>query len=330
MKIFLLKTFQGMKREVTHRGKMLLAALLVILASCTENITQGVESPVFNPFDTIQYNTDSVPEVPVDPSSFLGIHQNILSVKCAVSGCHDGSFEPDYRTVQTAYSTLVYAPVVKNTADTFFTYRVVPGDTAHSWLWYRVTTSDQVLGRMPLYDTLYPAQIENIRNWILAGAPDLFGYSPAQPTFLPVFYGLVAYLPDQDDYRVDTIRGGEFINPFAVPQNSNVTIWFGIIDDYTLPFSFTFNKVAFSTDPFDFSSAVEMDLTLTAFPLYETIFGVLAPFFASTSINTSQFELNEIVYMRFYVQDSDHSFPTEFPNDGSQAYIQQYCSFIVQ
>ena len=155
-----------------------------------------------------------------------------------------------------AYNTLVYAHVVKNTVDSSFDYRVVPFDTTYSWLWYRLNTNDQVLGRMPLYDTLFPAQREKIKNWIMNGAPDLFGNSPALPTYLPALYGLVAYETDLNNFRVDTIRGNATTNPFGVNQNQNLRVWIGAYDDITLPFNFTFNKVKLSTDPFNFDNAI--------------------------------------------------------------------------
>lgn len=302
----------------------------VLFFSCKKDITKQVSDLPFNPFDTVTYNQSVVPDIPVDSNTFLGVHKYILSVKCAVSGCHDGSFEPDYRTVQSAYSTLVYAPVVKNTSDSFYTYRVVPSDTAYSWLWYRINTADAILGRMPLYDTLYPAQREKISNWIMNGAPDIFGNSPAKPTYQPAFYGLVAYQPDQNDFRVDTLRGGIITNPFMVSQNANVKIWFGMYDDLTYPFQFTYNKVKFSTDLFNWDNAVEVNLQTQVAPHFEWLFDNYLPFYDYCTINTGQFSENDIVYMRVYVQDADHSFPTELPDGGSQLYIQTYCSFIIQ
>lgn len=303
--------------------------LLTAISSCKKITTEPGTLP-FNPFDTINYNSNVVPDVPIDSSTLLGIHKFILSVKCAVNGCHDGSFEPDYRTVQSAYSTLVYAPVVKNTSDSFYTYRVVPNDTSHSWLWFRLTTTDQTIGRMPLYDTLFPAQREKIKNWIMNGARDLFGNSAAQPTYTPSFYGVLAYLPDQNDFRVDTIRGGIITNPFAVLQGNNVQIWWGLYDDITLPFAFTYNKVKFSTDPFNFDNAVEVPLQQVFTPHFDFLFGYNTPFFNYCIVNTSQWSVNDIVYMRVYVQDSDHSTPTELPAAGSLLYLQTYCAFIIQ
>ncbi len=308
----------------------LLPVLMAGLSACKETVIDVPPEMVFNPYDTITYNQDVVPQVPLDSSSLPGLQQYVFSTKCAVSGCHDGSFEPDFRSLYSTYHTLVYFPVVKNTADQAFTYRVVPFDTAKSWLWYRLTTDDAVLGRMPLYDSLSVQQRQHIAQWILSGAPDLFGNISKQPTSIPAFYGLVAYLPDYGNLRVDTIRNGIPFNPFVVPANTQVTIWFGLVDDLTNPFSFTYNKVRFSTDPLDFSNAIETDLIPSIIPHYEWIFGFYAPFFLRTTFHTSGLPTNEIVYMRVYVQDADHDSPTEIPDNGSQPYLMLYTSFIVQ
>lgn len=310
---------------------MIPLGIMIWFSSCENEIVTEPGVLPFNPYDTLTYPAESIPDIPVDSNSFVGIHKYILSVKCAVNGCHNGSFEPDYRTVQSAYSTLVYAPVVKNTANNFFEYRVIPFDTLNSWLWYRLTTTDQTLGKMPLYDTLFPSQLSKIKSWIINGAPDLFGSSPDEPTYVPTFYGVVAYLTDQNDFRVDTIRGGNDVFPFMVAHGSNLRIWFGIIDDITAPFLFTYNEVKFSTDRHDWNNAVTVPLHLEILPWYETLFEIEdIPFFAYCDVNTSQWDINDIVYMRAYVKDNDHPAPTELPDSGSQIYIQTYCSFIIQ
>ncbi|MBK7268515.1 MAG: hypothetical protein IPI07_03030, partial [Flavobacteriales bacterium] len=33
-----------------------------------------------------------------------------------MSGCHDGTFEPEFRTIASAYNSLVYHPVIANDA----------------------------------------------------------------------------------------------------------------------------------------------------------------------------------------------------------------------
>ena len=55
-------------------------------------------------------------------------HKNILEPKCANPACHDGTFEPDFRTIEGSYNTLVYHPVTKNDEDLTYEHRVVPGD----------------------------------------------------------------------------------------------------------------------------------------------------------------------------------------------------------
>ena len=65
---------------------------IVMIFSCKKDIVTGYPETPFNPFDTITYDDGTVPQTPIDSNSFLGIHQYILSVKCAQPACHDGSF----------------------------------------------------------------------------------------------------------------------------------------------------------------------------------------------------------------------------------------------
>lgn len=304
--------------------------LLLVLSSCKDNIVTELQPLPFNPYDTLDYNENEVPTIPIDSTTFLGIHKYILSIKCAQPACHDGSFEPDYRTAMSAYNTLVYAPVVKNNSTNSFTYRVVPGDTAMSWLHERITTDDAVLGRMPLYDSLPKRQIELITNWIHEGAKDIFGNTPAQPNTQPFFYGIAAYLTS-NNMRVDTARGGFFLNPFMVPANTEIKIWFGILDDTPIPVLTGQNRVKFSTDPYDFSTASYNDLAFQITPFSSFAFdGSPADYFLSYTLNTSQFNSGDVVYMRVYTQDPDHTNITEIPSDASPFYFKTYFAFVVQ
>ncbi len=151
------------------------AFLLLFLLSCDK-------SDGNNPFTEIpDPNGETEPEMPLDPTSIAGLHQNIFLPTCANSGCHDGTFEPDFRTVQSSYNTLVNHPVIKNDAANSFALRVVPGDPEASQLVARVTYDiDGNSGIMPLAvepDSDYPAMreeyIQNIKDWIAAGAENL-------------------------------------------------------------------------------------------------------------------------------------------------------------
>jgi hypothetical protein len=135
-----------------------------------------------NPFNTNSSSDTNTTSVKIDAATILGLHTFIFSLRCAGPACHDDSFEPDFRTVQSSYSTLVYHNVWKNTIDKEFTFKVIPGDTGASWLHERLTTDDPVLGKMPLYDNpLTSNELKNIEDWILNGAKNILGNNPLQP-----------------------------------------------------------------------------------------------------------------------------------------------------
>ena len=318
---------------IFHRPVLRVAFLLsavLFATSCMDNITSEVQPLPSNPYDTLDYSENTIPEFPIDSTTFLGIHKYILTTKCAQPACHDGSFEPDYRTVMSAYNTLVYAPVVKNDPLNSFAYRVVPGDTALSWLHERITTNDAILGRMPLYDSLPQRQIDMIAHWIKDGAKDIFGNTYPEPNTQPTFYGVVAYLT-AGNIRIDTVRGGFFLNPFMAPANSEMKLWFGILDDDVIPTLLASPKVRFSTNPDDFDSAPGYNLAFqfTPFPSY-SIFGSPADYYLSYTINTSQFNSGDVVYLRVYAKDPSHANYTEIPSDTAPFYFKTYFAFVVQ
>ena len=78
------------------------------MSSCTKDEKNPFDDlDNFPPEDTTQIEN-------VDPASFVGLHQNIFKPTCANSGCHDGTFEPDFRTIESSYNTLVLHTIVKN------------------------------------------------------------------------------------------------------------------------------------------------------------------------------------------------------------------------
>src|ERR1700726_4030253 len=85
-------------------------------------------------------------------NSFYQAYTKVLSVSCSKATCHDGSFEPDFRTLESAYYTLVYHPIIKNNFLHRFQYRVVPFDTTMSVLYQRLINCcfANVNDRMPL------------------------------------------------------------------------------------------------------------------------------------------------------------------------------------
>lgn len=124
---------------------------------------------------------DAEPDVSTKSSLFVDLHQNVILGNCALPACHDGSFEPNFTTIQSSYYTLVFHPVKKNSPLGIFEYRVVPGDTARSVLYQRITDCCFVDDgdKMPLLGLeLSQGQIDSIGLWISEGAPDWNGGFP--------------------------------------------------------------------------------------------------------------------------------------------------------
>ncbi len=285
--------------------------ICLMLAACKK------EDPVVNPFDGQDLGNSGNNSDTLDPISIAGLHKQIFSVRCANPLCHDGSFEPDFRTIQSTYNNLVYHEVVKNNAANDFTFRVIPYDTENSWLIERLTTDDVVLGRMPLYaDPLSDKQLSNIKAWINDGCKDVNGIPAQYPNLMPRVITRVAL--NTDLKRIDTLMSNGPFSPFVLKPNTDVNLAFIVEDDSTSPENLSLNQVKFSYDKEDFTNAT----SLTATHYTQNYF--LAQF------NTDDFNAGVPIYFRYYVKDEHHADPTEFPESGSPIYFKDSYAFIVQ
>lgn len=291
-------------RSYLYAAVLLFFVAIIIVQSCKKEDPAPV-----NPYDSVDYGNNGNKTDTLDPNSFVGIHKNILLTKCAMPGCHDGNFEPDFRTVQSSYNTLVYHKIVKNNADEAFTFRVVPNDTAKSVLHERITNCCFVNqdDRMPQDNIGVPlpdSDIEKISNWIMNGAKDMFGGSPQMPNDRPLVNGYVAF--DSQMTRIDTIRVDSiFYNSFVVEQiQTSINIWTLVEDDYTPINELINNKLKLSLDADDFSSSTIVNgvfITFGGFNLWQF------------TVNTTAYTPGATVFMRYYTNDGDHSTDTEFP-----------------
>ncbi len=320
---------------------------IIFLFSCKEQVSTTVLEPEqnapFNLFDTINYNTGTEVNIPIDSSSFLGLHTHIFSKRCNQPACHDGTFEPDFRTVLSSYNTLVYHPIIKNYETDPLAFRVQPGEPNISMLYHRLTIDNPPnFESMPSSGIPLPDdQIQLINNWILNGAKDMFGNDPQQTSLQPTCYGVVAYeYLGNDTLRVDTIRQGQNIDPFVVSGNTDLDLWFLFIDrningDFVLGNELNYNKIKISTDAYDFSNAITFDLEIELLnPLFmNSIYSEPAgndfPHYQHLVFNPSDYGFNsgDRLFIRTYVQDNDHPTPTEIPEENSPFYIQSYFSF---
>lgn len=297
---------------------LLFSLLAILLFQACKPETKTIENPYdsINRNDTGQNPNDTIP----DPASITGIYKNILSVKCANPGCHDGHFEPDFRTIQSSYATLVYAPVKKYTNDSAFVWRVKPNDVSKSWLHERLTTDDPVLGRMPLYSTaLSTEEMDHIKTWINRGAPAADGSLPVKPNTLPLMEGFI--VTTLSGIRIDTIReGGISYNPILLPKDSDVVFYFVVSDDETPTSNLTQNQMKVSADMNDYSNAQTYTATFLNLGQYQLW---------RVQFNTNAFPVNLQRYLRYYVGDGVNTSVTEFPNNDSQLFIKNFASFKV-
>ncbi|MCG3165991.1 MAG: hypothetical protein POELPBGB_01766 [Bacteroidia bacterium] len=306
-----------------------IVVLLILSIAVTSCYKDTPEPP--NPYDAIDYPTTPAPVDTVDPTSFVALHRNIFATRCAVPGCHDGHFEPDFRTLQSAYSTLVYHPIIKNNADSTFQFRVIPLNKEESVLYERLTNCCFVNqdDRMPQDNIGVPLEsnhISNIAAWIDNGARDIFGALPSYPNQEPLIGFYLALNTDllnpiiYSNNRID----GVYYNPFILPNNTDFYIAIQVTDDSTATSALQYNKFKMSYDPDDFSPSAPGYREYTANYFQN---GNDEAFLAL--INSGDFIADSVVYFRYFVNDGDHQQNTQFPRDESIIQYKTFYSFYV-
>lgn len=291
-----------------------------------------------NPFDAIIRPDKSGVNYPKpDSHSITGLHQYIFAKSCATPGCHDGHFEPDFRTVQSTYASLVYQPAKKNTPDSAFKYRVIPGDYQKSWLHERLITDNQTLGRMPLYSTpLGEKEMNAVRRWITEGAKDMYGNAYGKPSSsFPNYWGVAAFAKPAPgiDYRVDTLRDKSiWYSPFALTSQYPTDIWFNVADDSVNVKDLLDCEVKLSTAINDFSNAKTYKLTYNAQPkvvpkYWDNQYD--GWFWWKATIPAGIFPKESLVFMRVYARNPNSNTLVEIPNNDSYYMVKYFSAFYV-
>jgi len=313
--------------------------ITILLSNCTKSsdiITENTSEQIINgtipinPYATIDSST-IIPPDEYAKNSLVYIHSTIFAPKCGIPGCHDGHFEPDFRTPESTFNTTLFHPITKNNAAESFTYRIVPEDTNSSVLYERITnccfanTND----RMPqdnIGQALPQEDIDNIANWILSGAPNTIGSIasiPNRPPSIEPFYFALNGTTFNTTYSgEDNREDGLIYNPFHVPNNTNMVLVFSVNDDSTAIADMQVNTLQLSSNIEDFSNAIEYTGTFFTNPdngdqLY------------LVNIQTQDLPLQTILYMRYIINDGDQSLNTYFPTNRVPIQYQTYWSFIV-
>lgn len=298
---------------------------LVLIASCQKD---EMESP----FTDVVQNQDTVGIIITDPepASFAGIYQNVFRPTCANVGCHDGTFEPDFRTMESAYNTLLFQTPIKNNGS--YQYRVEPYNVQGSVIIGRL--EDAISPPMPIQiepDSDWPEKsaeyIGHIKAWIGNGAPDITGQLPQIDVIPPKAIGLVFI----DHTNGDTIRRADQSGPLQLPDSAtDVSIYVAFESDTINPMTFTHNVLKISSDITNFDQAMELSLEVLPTPeLYLDYSKQMVPYTHRVRINPSTtFNSGASQYFfRTYVEYNGEGI-TETPNQNAIFFIKNYMSFV--
>jgi hypothetical protein len=267
------------------------------------------------------------------------LHNNIFTPTCANSGCHDGTFEPDFRTIESAYNSLVYQPVIKNDINNSFTYRVDPGNSSKSVLYHRLIVDiDGISGIMPLSAEYNPEHywydneeeyINNIKDWINNGAKDIFGNSPQLSNDIPLGRGMVVFSSGQSNNPIN--RNSQNGTVLISNNLDSVDLWFSITDDLLASNQLSYNKIKISNSLHNFSNIVESDLVVLNNPISQLGFFSsinLESFYHKFTLDLGLYNVGDIIYVKVYVKDNMNPI-TEIPNNGSPFSFIQYFSLTI-
>lgn len=251
-----------------------------------------------------------IADVNLDPNTIEGLHKNVFKPTCSNSGCHDGNFEPDFRSVESSYNSLINRLTTNyDPNNPQFGVRVVPGDASNSMLLHRILEFiPGSQGKMPL--TTDPGSdwpdkkityIENIRNWINAGAKDQFGNSPTNIDFPPQLGGLIAFV-DGSSSPLPHLG----YNPIVLPSGANqVKIMVAFLDDKTPLGQMGASQLNYSLNPNDYQN-VAFDLVKESTPfITKGISGNNVEYWYSVSLTINQLGVpGDVVWLRSETTDN--------------------------
>ena len=273
-------------------------------------------------------NTSGGPNLNVN--SIQGIHFYIFKQTCSNSGCHDGTFEPDFRTVESSYNSLVNIPVIKedNSVPGQFLLRVVPGNAGNSMLLRRCRVDlGGNSGTMPLsidpgndWSSRKEEYLGRIEAWINDGAKDQFGNVVPPRDLKPQMAGMVV-----KSGGTTFTRSGNY-NPVNVPAGTgNVTVYFAYLDDLTPQEQFTNTTSDTSQNPdlYTPGSAVNMTKLGSALNM-PGLLGVDRDYWYSITLNVAAYQVDQVIWFRTTVCDNVNpsiNIPSAFSSFNNQKYF---------
>lgn len=311
-----------MRNTVSLRIWLMAACLAFCCLSCRK------DAPV-NPYDAVvrpaENDNPDADDLPV--GSFAWLHARVFKPTCANSGCHDGTFEPEFRTITSSYQSLVNHPVIANDPGNTFSYRVVPGNAGLSFLHERLTTFvPNTSGIMPLDtepDSDWPSNrdmyIQKITDWINDGARDIYGQPAPSPGInaKPVVYGLAVFPHGNTTTPYPREQGSPLgLGSILVPAGL-VDVWIFPFDDNALTTGFESISLKASVNVSDFGSSPPVPFTLSGPILALLLDNSPAQFSYKATLDLSDAASGETWFLRTYLDDGVQPALTEIPNDAS-------------
>lgn len=264
----------------------------------------------------------------LDLNSIQGIHFHIFKPTCSNSGCHDGTFEPDFRTVESSYNSLINIPVIKEDASQMgkFLLRVEPGNAGNSMLLRRCREDlGGNSGIMPLsidpgndYLSKRDEYLARIETWINDGAKDQFGNSVAPRDLKPQMAGMLV-----KSGSTTFPKNGNY-SPSEVPAGTgNITIYFAYADDNTSPANFTVLTADTSENPALFNGS-SLSLTKLGSPINEKgLFDEDRDYYHSLTLNVSAYKAGQVLWVKTRVSDNIND-AIDIPSSASNFNNQKY------
>jgi hypothetical protein len=297
--------------------------LIISLNACKK------EEPL-NPFvqNTIE---DTTTMFALDPKSIEGLYQNVFKPNCTTSGCHDGTFPPDFRNIESTYNSLVWGNIVSNTIPAK-DFLVTPGNHANSILIDRLTTFvANTSGQMPLeilpesdYSDKKDEYIQDIKDWINDGAKDVFGNSAITINLRPQLNGFYITETGNTSIFIRNVKG-----VIKVPASAtNIDLYFAISDKETSANALTINKLLCSISRDDFSQAAEYAMNII--PVINEIgyLGLNTEYYHKVSISNIDllWPIDQRVFIKTIVNDGTNP-DSDLPGLNTLEHLKNFYSF---
>lgn len=314
-----------MRAYVSYQFLIVLLVFFVsTLLSCEKDLPP-------NPFDKEDI-VDSTNLAILNPKRIEGLHQNVFKPTCANSGCHDGTFEPDFRTIESTYNSLVYQDVIKQNPSNPVDYRVLPGNSNQSMIVQRVTIDlGGNSGIMPLvvdpssdWNEKSADYIQDLKDWINDGAKDIFGNPSQSVNLKPQLVGSAITATGSTIPFTRNIEG-----VIEIPQGTaSIDIYIAIEDKETAPANIVSAYVELSLSADDFTNALK-DTFIFQPPLnFIGYSGLTTPFYHKISIANPYgiWAQNSIVFMNVSINDGDNT-PSNSPGLYALEHLKKYYAF---